>query len=87
MIVETSDGQKITANFPQPLVSCVCVLMYSYIGYAKLADLCLTTLYPQRDPLDPFVEVLGKVEQDCSITVERIANFGASFGTHFLLVI
>ena len=46
MIVETSDGQKITANFPQPLVSCVCVLMYSYIGYAKLADLCFDDPLP-----------------------------------------
>ena len=34
----------------------------------------------QQDPLDPYVEVLGCVDQDLTITVERIVNYGTDFG-------
>ena len=34
----------------------------------------------QHDSLDPYVELVGKVENDCSVTVHRIVNFGVSFG-------
>ncbi|XP_064401836.1 uncharacterized protein LOC135347733 [Halichondria panicea] len=41
----------------------------------------VTANFPQplRDPLDTYVELLGKVENDCSISVERIVNFGNDF--------
>ena len=34
----------------------------------------------QTDPLDVYVELLGKVEPNLSISVERIVNFGNDFG-------
>ena len=34
----------------------------------------------QHNPLDPYVELLGKVEHDCSLTVQRVVNFGVDFG-------
>lgn len=37
--------------------------------------------FPQRfqDTLDPYVELLGKVERDCSLSIQRVVNFGADF--------
>jgi hypothetical protein len=32
--------------------------------------------------LDPYVELLGKVEQDCSLSIQRVVNFGADFGKY-----
>lgn len=34
----------------------------------------------QQDSLDPYIEVLGCVDQDLTITVERIVNYGTDFG-------
>ena len=34
----------------------------------------------QQDPLDPYIEVLGCVDQDLTVTVERIVNYGTDFG-------
>ena len=34
----------------------------------------------QQDPLDPYVEVLGRVEKNLSVNVERIVNYGSDFG-------
>ncbi len=48
-----------------------------------IVDLLLTTPYltcTQHDSLDPYVELLGKVERDCTITIQRIVNFGTDFG-------
>lgn len=37
----------------------------------------------QHDTLDPYVELLGKVEKDCSLSIVRVVNFGADFGKLF----
>lgn len=74
MTLETSDKQKITARFPQPLVS-IC----RYIASQDLL-LFVTSFSFQHDPLDPYVEVLGCVEQDLSISVARVVNYGTDFG-------
>ena len=34
----------------------------------------------QQDPLDPYVEVLGCVEKNLTVNVERIVNYGTDFG-------
>jgi len=36
--------------------------------------------------LSPFVELVGRVEQDCSLSVEKFVNFGADFGTYLATV-
>ena len=37
-------------------------------------------MFPQHDSLDPYVELVGKVEMDCSVSIQRVVNFGADFG-------
>ena len=34
----------------------------------------------QHDALDPYIELVGKVERDCSLSIERVVNFGVDFG-------
>ncbi|KAL5496204.1 hypothetical protein EMCRGX_G012442 [Ephydatia muelleri] len=34
---------------------------------------------PQRDPLSAYVEVIGFVQQDCSVAAERVVNYGSDF--------
>ena len=34
----------------------------------------------QHEPPTPFVEVVGQVGYDCSITVDKIVNYGSDFG-------
>lgn len=30
--------------------------------------------------MDPYVELVGKVERDCSLSIHRAVNFGPDFG-------
>jgi replication factor A3 len=36
-------------------------------------------LQPLHEPPTPFVEVVGQVGYDCSITVDKIVNYGSDF--------
>ena len=47
---------------------------------APFFKLRFKSCFLQQDPLDPYVEVLGRVDQDLTITVERIVNYGTDFG-------
>lgn len=69
--VETSDKQKLTARFPQPLV--VFCLSCSFLAM-------LYASFLQGEPMSVYVELVGRVEKDLSLSVERWINFGADFG-------
>ena len=75
--VEMSDGVKIQASFPQRFVS----KSGASQGGSCYCRPC--TYYLQHDSLDPYVELLGKVEQDRSLSIQRVVNFGADFGELF----
>ena len=73
MTLECSDGKSITLKFPSPLVGLLSLM-------TPLIKLHFKSCCLQQDPLDPYVEVLGRVDQDLTITVERIVNYGTDFG-------
>ena len=78
MTLECSDGKSITLKFPSPLVG---PLACHWPPAVPPSLNCVSNrVFLQQDPLDPYVEVLGRVDQDLTITVERIVNYGTDFG-------
>ena len=65
--METSDKQRISVNFQYALVS--------FVGYS-INHVSLI----QSEPLSIYVELIGKVENDLSLSVGKWINFGADFG-------
>lgn len=65
--MESSDKQTIKLHLQQPLVRLI-------INYYVLP-------YLQNEPLSMYVEVVGLVESNLSLSVSKITNWGSDFGT------
>lgn len=65
--MESSDKQTVKLQLQQPLVRLI-------INYYVLP-------YLQNEPLSMYVEVVGLVESNLSLSVSKITNWGNDFGT------
>lgn len=79
MTLETSDHQRITLHFPRPLVRLLYTRMYT-ASQLRVDDHLPSVCLFQQEAVDQYVEVLGCVEPDLSVSVERIVNYGVDFG-------